>query len=376
MAKAKIPPGLYRRRRRDGSLGSIWWCAYYSPNRAQPIQESTGTDDLEEAKRYLFARRAENPTARAARLATKGVTVNAVLDLVEAEARDDGKKSHHGRMLALRHALGAQRLADVTRAQLDALCREWRSTGIDYPERDKRLHRLKPVSGATCNRIMATLRYARRLAIDKLNVDLPRLTFPHFEEHVAGRYVSPEEFHGILSHVSHPTKRAFVELLYLTAIRPGQLKSTETSNVRVEKGRVVALVYRPDQVKQRMPHEVPLVGRAQEVVAELWKARQLGCRLLFHIKGKPLREMKSEWHRACQAAGIVAGRKQGGIVLYNLRHSCLTNLAAAGVPDSTARAISGHKTDSAHRRYIITQSSAKAAALAAMTDVVEAARSS
>ena len=67
-------------------------------------------------------------------------------------------------------------------------------------------------------------------------------------------------------------------------------------------------------------------------------------------------------------------RKGGGVVLYNLRHSCLTNLAAAGVPDSTARAISGHKTDSAHRRYVITQEAAKVAALEAMTDAVTRAR--
>jgi len=98
---------------------------------------------------------------------------------------------------------------------------------------------------------------------------------------------------------------------------------------------------------------------------------------LFHVNGKPLRELKTEWHQAVEASGIEglkAGRKAGGIVLYNLRHSCLTNLAAAGVPDSTARAISGHKTDSAHRRYVITQASAKAAALAAMTEAVTQAR--
>jgi len=220
---------------------------------------------------------------------------------------------------------------------------------------------------------MVTLRRARTLAIDKLGVDLPRLTFPHFAEAPAGRYVAPAEFYAILPHITHPTKRAFIELLYLLGIRPGQLRSTETSNVRLEKGRPVALVYKPAQVKQRIPHEVPLVGRSQDIVAELWKGRQLGCRLLFHVNGKPLRELKSEWRNACEAAGIVAGRKGGGVVLYHLRHSCLTNLAAAGVPDSTARAISGHKTDSAHRRYVITQTTAKAAALAAMAEAVAAA---
>ena len=98
---------------------------------------------------------------------------------------------------------------------------------------------------------------------------------------------------------------------------------------------------------------------------------------MFQVNGKPLRELKTEWHHAVEVSGIEglkAGRKAGGIVLYNLRHSCLANLAAAGVPDSTARAISGHKTDSAHRRYVITQASAKAAALAAMTEAVTQAR--
>ena len=140
-----------------------------------------------------------------------------------------------------------------------------------------------------------------------------------------------------MPHIEHPTKRAFVELLYLLGIRPGQLKSTEASNVRVERGKVVALVYRPAQVKQRVPHGVPLVGRAQEVVQELWAAQRLGCRLLFQVHGKPLRELKCEWRRACEAAGIVAGRKRGGLVIYNLRHSCLTNLAVACVGFDGAR---------------------------------------
>ena len=40
----------------------------------------------------------------------------------------------------------------------------------------------------------------------------------------------------------------------------------------------------------------------------------------------------------------------------------------------TMRIYTGHETDSAHRRYVITQAATKAAALAAMADVVERAR--
>ena len=47
------------------------------------------------------------------------------------------------------------------------------------------------------------------------------------------------------------------------------------------------------------------------------------------------------------------------------------NAQAAGVPDSVARTISGHRTDSAHRRYLITQEAAQLAALRRMQEADE-----
>jgi hypothetical protein len=179
------------------------------------------------------------------RLAREAVTVDAVLTMYEAETKRNACTVHRGRVLALRAALGKMKLADLTRDHLDRLCDEWQATGVRYAERDVKLHRVRPITGATCNRFMAIFHRARELAMDKLGVDLPRLTFPRFTETAAGQYVSPADFFAILTHVAHPTKRAFMELLYLLAIRPGQLKSTETSNVRVERGLVVALVYPP-----------------------------------------------------------------------------------------------------------------------------------
>jgi integrase len=241
----KLPQGLYRRRRRDGTPGDVIWCQYRPHGRKQPIKLSTGTSDVEEAKRFLYARLAEDPKARSQRVTAERVTVSEALVLYTRDAEDHGVQAHQGRLAALRYALGDVPLADLTRVRLDALCGTWRTVGVDYPEREEKLHRLRPVSGATCNRLMARLRRARKLAIDKLGVDLPHLTFPHFAERPASRYVSPEELHAILAHVTHPTKRAFIEWLYLLGIRPGQLKQTETNNVRIENGMPVALVYRP-----------------------------------------------------------------------------------------------------------------------------------
>src|SRR5262249_54522674 len=138
MAKRSIlPPHLYRRRRRDGTLGDVIWGQYRPYRRKQPIKLSTGATDVEEAQRVLYARLAEDPKARLQRITAQRVTVSDALALYTLDAQDHGVQAREGRVAALRHALGAVPLADLTRAQLDALCRTWRTVGVDYPERDE-----------------------------------------------------------------------------------------------------------------------------------------------------------------------------------------------------------------------------------------------
>ena len=365
--KRKLPKGLFCRKRQDGTYSDVIWCWYYPPGKRQPEKESTGTTDVNEARRYRAARLAEHPTARRQRKATEGIRVSDALDLLKADADDHGRALHRALSCGLLHRVGHLKLADLTRAHLDEVARAWLGSGIAYPERDLRRNPQHPVNGSTCNRGMAMLRRARNLVMDKLGVILPRLTFPRFAEPVKGKYIPPSDFYAILAHVGHPTKLAIMELAYLTGVRKGQLRKTELRNVRVEHGRVTALVWEPHQVKTRLPHEVPLVGRAQELVQMLWDERRLTTKYLFQIDGKPLGQLKSEWGRACKKAGLTAGLKRGGYVFHNTRHSCLTNLAAEGVPDTVARSISGHRTPSVHARYQITQDAAKRAALEAMT---------
>lgn len=372
--RRKLPKGLFYRKRRDGTWSEVIWCWYYVPGKHQPEKETTSTTDLEEAKRYRAARLAEHPTARRERKMTEAVTVSEALDLLQADAGDHGRMVHRALWCGLRYRLGHLKLLDLTRAHLDDLARTWIREGITYPERDLVRNPQHPVSGPTCNRGMAMLRRARTLAMDKLGITLPRLTFPHFGEPVKGKYIPPSDFYMILANIGDLVKAAFMELAYLTGVRKGQLRKTELRNVRVEYGKTTALVWEADKVKTRQPHEVPLEGRAQEIVQKLYDdlhiiddprvvvLRRPPTTLLFQSKARPLGELKSEWRTACQKAGLPWGRKHDGYVFHNTRHSCLTNLAADGVPDTVARSISGHRTPSVHARYQITQESAKRAA--------------
>jgi integrase len=73
--------------------------------------------------------------------------------------------------------------------------------------------------------------------------------------------------------------------------------------------------------------------------------------------------LRSEWNRVCRKAGFPVGRQHGGYSFHDTRHSCISNLHAAGVPDSVAMSISNHKTPAVFLRYGVRHESAQRAAL-------------
>ena len=62
-------------------------------------------------------------------------------------------------------------------------------------------------------------------------------------------------------------------------------------------------------------------------------------------------DFKRAWATACTKAGFPVGRKHGGFVFHNTRHTAVTNLVNAGVPAHEAMTVSGHRTRSIFDRY-------------------------
>src|SRR5262249_34586128 len=114
----------------------------------------------------------------------------------------------------------------------------------------------------------------------------------------------------------------------------------------------------------------------------LYAARQLRCRYVFHgpdCGERPpstlygcVGDFKKAWTAACVAAGFPVGRKHGGFVFHNTRHTAVTNLVNAGVPAHEAMAVSGHQTRSVFDRYSLTLKAQTRAALERVTAYTEA----
>ena len=68
---------------------------------------------------------------------------------------------------------------------------------------------------------------------------------------------------------------------------------------------------------------------------------------VFHRNGERIKEFRTAWKNACQAAGCP------GKLIHDMRRSAVRTFERAGVPRSVAMSIVGHKTESIYRRYAI-----------------------
>ncbi len=230
----------------------------------------------------------------------------------------------------------------------------------EYSRKRLETDRVKP---ATLRRELAILKRMLRLASPRLP-RIPLLDMPRVNNARQG-FFEEADLQAILPHLpSHA--RNLVEFLYLTGWRSSEALRLKWSDV--DWGRQT--VFLRDS-KNREPRIFPfkyhprLEGllRRQRADVSRWEREHARlCTAVFHWHGRGMKKLRRSWQTACRVAGMP------GRLIHDFRRTAVRNLIRAGVQQAIAMKITGHKTDSIFRRYLIVDEELLAQATGAVAD--------
>jgi integrase len=353
---------LYRRKsHRSGEVLSTWTMVFMADGTER--RESTGEADFKAAQEVLRKRLTEVDAGTYAGpdrdRVTVGELLTGLLDFYVAKGRRS-LPSARAQIRAVRTALGSCKALDLTTARVQRTVTTWQRAAL---------------TNATINRRLCYLR--RAYSYGKIVRDPARLDFSDLlldEASPLGKHLDAAAFAAV--HAALPASLAdFFEFAYLCGTRKGQLARTTWAHWNPA---TREFTWTAAEVKAKRPTVLPLDGRPLALIERLRAARRLHCPFVFHgalcapgrVHSKAygcVGYFEAAWATACRAAGFPIGRRRGGFVFHNTRHTAVTNLVNAGVPAHEAMAVSGHRTRSVFDRYSLSLKQQTRAALRRVT---------
>jgi integrase len=268
----------------DGSGLQLWitpdgakrWRLAYRYNGRQKtlaigVYPNIGLQDAraarDQAKRLLAA--GQDPTlakrlARDSKIAASANTFDAIADeLLEKkrrEAKAERTTSKVEWLLSLaRHDLGARPIADITAPEILRVLK-----AVEVRGRLESANRLRATIGQVFRFAVAT----GRADIDPTAALRGAIASPVVQHRAA--IIEPKAFGGLLRAIATyegaPETRAALELMALTFVRPGELRTAEWSEFDLEKA-VWSIA--AEKMKMRRPHRVPLAPQVLAILRPL-----------------------------------------------------------------------------------------------------------
>ena len=333
--------------RRSGSRN--WFIKYFVDGLSR--RESAGTEDRDAALAHLQRRLDEARNGRSLPHHAR-ITFEQMHELLLENYRFKRNRtdpSRHVRRLA--EAFGKLLGEEITEARIK-----------EYSH--KRLEKDGMTPG-TLRRELAILKRMLRLASPRLPriplVDMPRV------DNARQGFFEEKDLQAVLSHLPEHAKN-LVEYLYLTGWRSSEAFHLQWADVdwnqrmvwlrdsKNREPRIFPFKYHP-RLEQVLRDQRESVSRWERLHGQI-------CPSVFHWRGRPIQKLRRSWERACTVAGL------RGRLLHDFRRTAVRNLIRAGVQQAIAMKITGHKTDSIFRRYLIVDEELLAQAAGAVAELL------
>jgi integrase len=343
-AKEKRPPRgfgyAYRR-------GRVWWIRY--SHGGKDHRESTGSEREADAWRKLKQRWKQIGANRFV-FGEDKVRMEHLFAALELDYQNNGRRSARGlrwRLAPLRAAFGEDRAIDVTEARIE----RYKADRLASFTRTRFGVGTRRVSPATVNRELAALIRAFRVGVRQKRLSVAPTIELLKEAAPRQGFLEPDAFERVVTALPADLQDV-ARFAYLSGWRKGEVQTLGWPDVDRSAGRIVL---RREHSKNGEPRVLPLLGELAALIERRWIAREYETEdgtsalspFVFHRDGQPVGDFRKAWESACQAAGV------SGTLFHDLRRSAVRNMDRAGVSQSVAMALSGHKTASVYRRYRI-----------------------
>ena len=315
--------------------GTRYWISYSVNGK---VYKESGGKTKAEARAKLQARKSEIFQGTFIGSHRAKVSINELLDSYVDHLKIEEAKSIDRVMSGLktvRREFGHIRAVDLTTKMHKTFILKQQESGN---------------ANATINRRTQALRAAYNLALREESLS----KIPHFtilkEDNVRQGFFEKDEFEAVLKHLPDPYND-IAEFAYYTGWRKGEILCLSWAQVD-RNAKEIRLV----TSKNGEGRVIPLQGKLLGLIINRWQKREVELQqegtyispLVFHRKGKPVGDIKKPWRKACKEAGYPDK------LFHDFRRTAARNFIRAGVSESVAMSITGHKTNFMFQRYNIT----------------------
>jgi integrase len=323
--------------------GGVYWIRYYK--NGERLEESARTDKYETARELLKSREGDIADGRPVSVKAGRLRFDEAAADMLTDYKINGKRSHDNLKNtiidgALDPWFRGRRMTDVTTTDVRAYIADRLKDGY---------------ANATINRELSALKRMFNLAkqAGRFVGDVPYIPMLA-ERNVRKGFFERAQFEAVRNRLA-PTYQGLVTLAYYTGWRVAdELLPLEWH--QIDRGAGVIRL-EPNTTKNDDGRTFKY-GEIDELVAAvdgLWARHEALAQrgiltpLVFcRRQGQRIRSFWKRWRTACEAAGCP------GRFPHDFRRTAVRNLNRAGVPETVAMKITGHKTRSVFDRYDIT----------------------
>jgi integrase len=335
---------LYRPKYRDRhgvmQTGDVWWVRFRQHGKT--VRQSTETTSEAKAKAFLREREGKVALNMPVNVKADRLTLAEAADLIRHDYTANGHKSADTLELRLTHLVAhfgaATRLSRITTGGVETY----------------KMARLEAgAASATVNREVSILARMGTLARRQFGLVVPFVVAKLRERNAREGFFEEDAFAAVCRQL-RPELVALATVARLTGWRKSELRSRQWRHVDFTAG---WLRLEPEETKNRDGRMFPLIPELRTVldaqrarVEALQKATDRVIPWVFcRDDGAPVGDFKKAWTTARQRAGVP------GRLFHDFRRTAVRNLIRAGIPETVAMKLTGHRTRAVFQRYAIVE---------------------